>query len=138
MVTADAGAARLGSTWSEEDPDLALRDAYLLSGVGGTAASAVAYFEIDPGKHLGAHVHTAEEVILVLEGEIELTVGHETVRLQRGGMGVAPTMVRHDARSVGDGPARCIGFFPAAAVQSLYEQTLMPQRSRLSGTPPPA
>ena len=50
---------------------------------------------------------------------------------------VAPAGVKHDVRCVGETPARCIGFFPSASVQSVYECGLDPDGERVQGTPLP-
>jgi quercetin dioxygenase-like cupin family protein len=135
-----AGVSRvpLGETWCEADESLRSRDAYLLSSETGTTSSAVAYFELEPGHHLGAHIHSTEEVVVVLEGQVQFTVGTDEVVLSEGDMGVAPALVLHDARAVGAERARCLGFFASATVVSVYQERLRPADSHLQGTPRPA
>ena len=137
MITARVDDLEMSEVWSEEDPSLRSRDAYPISWAEGTASSALVCFELEPGHHLGDHVHTAEETVLVLEGEAEVEVAGERERLAAGGLGVVPAMTSHDVRNVGQGLLRCVGFFAAAAVQTRFEQVLMPEGSRLSGTSPP-
>jgi quercetin dioxygenase-like cupin family protein len=136
--TAGVSRTTLGETWCEADESLRSRDAYLLSSENGTTGSAVAYFELEPGNHIGAHVHSCEEVVVVLEGEVQFTVDDEHVILSDGDMGVAPALVVHDARATESGKARCLGFFASATVVSVYQERLRPADSHLQGTPRPA
>ena len=127
----------LQDAWSEQDPAVRSRDAYPLFWGSGTAASAMVYFELDPGRRLGRHMHTAEEVLLILAGDVVLDVGEDADSLGAEGVSVVPALRVHDVRNVGGGLARCIGFFPAAAVQTIFEGELQPSGSAVQGTPGP-
>ena len=61
------------------------------------------YFELEPGMHVGMHRDSSEELLLILEGEGEATVGDETAVAQAGAMLTVPAMEPHDIRNVGDG-----------------------------------
>jgi quercetin dioxygenase-like cupin family protein len=89
----------------------------------GTAAVT---FELPPGASLGVHSDSAEEVVLVLDGEAEATVGEERAALGPNELAVVPAMVPHDVRNVGDRPLRALGFFPAAAVVSTFAEPPAP------------
>ncbi|MCB0877168.1 MAG: cupin domain-containing protein, partial [Solirubrobacterales bacterium] len=56
----------------------------------GAANTAVVYFELEPGKHLGTHVDSAEEVLFVLGGTVEVVVGDERERVTADGIAVSP------------------------------------------------
>ena len=56
---------------SELDPAMRVRVGFPISSATGTAASASVYFELDPGAHLGVHTDSAEEFLIILEGEGE-------------------------------------------------------------------
>jgi len=51
----------------------------------------------DAGASLAAHAHPHEQVTYVLEGELELTIGEETVRLSPGDSVSVPSNVPHAA-----------------------------------------
>jgi quercetin dioxygenase-like cupin family protein len=138
VITASIDTLDLTETTSERDESLRTRTAYPISWEQGSQSSAVVYFELDPGDHLGVHLHSAEEVVYVVAGEVEATVGEESQRLRAGALIVAPALARHDVRCVGDSTARCLGFFPSAAVQSIYDLELEPGGERIQGTPTPA
>ena len=134
--------ARLSDTaleevWGEQDDSVRSRDGYPLHPGTGNAASSVVYFQIEPGKRLGRHRHTAEEVVLVLEGTAEVSVGEESAVLEPEQMALAPALAWHDVRNAGEGSLRCVGFFAAAGVQSVYEMPLEPSGSAVQGTPTP-
>ena len=137
MLATRLDSLELDETRSKEDPSLRAPTAYPLSWERGARGSAVVYFELEPGCHLGVHSHSAEEVVLVLSGEVDASVGDEEERLAAGTLTLVPAATRHDVRCVGSERARCVGFFPAAAVQTIYEQPLEPDGQRVQGTPAP-
>jgi quercetin dioxygenase-like cupin family protein len=103
----------------------------------GAANTAVVYFELERGKHLGTHNDSAEEVLIVLGGEVEVVVGDERSRLRAGGIAVAPAMVPHDLVNVGDGPARIAGVFSANTIVAEFDDPFEQTGGRVVGTPPP-
>ena len=104
----------------------------------GNQSSSVVYFEIEPGCYLGRHTDSAEEIVVILSGTVEASLGDETGRLTAGQAALIPAMVPHGIRNVGDETARCVGFFAAATVDSTFDQTLLPFESQHAGTPPVA
>lgn len=60
----------------------------------------IAYWRIDAASTLPAHAHVHEQVVNVLEGEFELTVGDETRRLGPGAVVIIPSNVRHGGRAL--------------------------------------
>jgi quercetin dioxygenase-like cupin family protein len=102
----------------------------------GTKNTAVVYFEIEPGYRLGTHTDSAEEILLILEGEVEVSLGEEVGRLSAGEMAVVPAMVPHGMRNVGDERARVTGFFSSNVIVSTFDQPMMPFNQRVVGTPP--
>ena len=102
----------------------------LHSGVG-TASLAAVLFELDPGNELATHQDSAEELLLVLEGEGEVHVDGETIRVRAGDVAVVPAMAPHGARAMGDSTLRVIGFFSSSTVVSTFEQPIGPEGERL-------
>ena len=137
MIFARLDELETEEVWAEGDPSVRSRDAYPLFWGTGTGGSSVVYFELEAGRRLGAHVHSAEEVVFVVEGTVEVTVADEGRRLSAGALAVVPALTTHDVEGAGAEPARCIGFFPASAVVTVFEQPLLPGDSRIQGTPPP-
>jgi quercetin dioxygenase-like cupin family protein len=111
---------------SETDAKLRARVAFPIHADTGAAGSAIVYFELDPGDHVGWHTHNAEEIVCVLEGEAEAQVGEESARLKPGGLALVPSFARHNVANVGSGVVRVIGFFSASAVAVKYEHEVAP------------
>jgi quercetin dioxygenase-like cupin family protein len=76
------------------------------------AESTLGIARFDPGKGNAEHTHSnAEEIVYVLEGEFEHTLGDQAVRLGPGDVIVVPRHVPHLIRNAGNAPARAIIFF---------------------------
>jgi quercetin dioxygenase-like cupin family protein len=106
-------------------------------GIGARSTAAV-YFELDPGSHLGTHIDSAEEVLVVLDGEVDVVVGEERRRVSAGGMAVVPAETPHDVIGVGELTARVAGVFSASTIVSVFDDEWVPYGTRVLGTPPPA
>jgi quercetin dioxygenase-like cupin family protein len=122
------------------DPTRDVRAAFPLHRETGAASTAVVYFELEPGMHLGSHVDSAEEVLVVLEGEVEATVGGRRARVGAGGIVLIPSMVPHDVANVGGVTARVAGVFSANTTVSVFEQpfsVMGMEPTRVTGTPMP-
>ncbi len=138
MNTADLNHLDLLDAWYEDDPAMRIRVTFPFYAATGAEGSAVVYFEIEPGRYLGTHTDSAEEIVLVLSGTVEATVGDERGRLSAGQAALIPAMAPHGVRNVGDETARCVGFFAGAEVVSTFDQPMMPFGQRVVGTPPVA
>jgi quercetin dioxygenase-like cupin family protein len=117
--------------WCEADPMLRGRLDLTMHTGNGAASSALIYFEHQPGEHHGRHTDSAEEIVLVLEGEAEVVAGEERMRLAAGGVALVPAMVPHDITNVGQGRLRVVGFFSSAAIVSRFDETLAPFGTRV-------
>jgi quercetin dioxygenase-like cupin family protein len=126
MLSAQVGELELTEYRGETDPTLGGRLSLPMHTGSGTASSAVIYFEHEPGQHHGRHTDSAEEIVLVLEGEAEVRAGDERMRLSAGGFALVPATVPHDIHNVGAGTLRVIGFFSSAAVVSVFDEALTP------------
>ncbi|MEA2535304.1 MAG: hypothetical protein QOJ93_3115 [Actinomycetota bacterium] len=108
-----------------------LRVAFPLHSATGTGDSATVLMELDQYGILPEHVDSAEELLLVLEGEIEATVGVETAALGEGAIAVVPAMVSHGFRNIGAGRARVLGFFSSSAVVSTFRHPMGPDAAQV-------
>jgi putative monooxygenase len=76
------------------------------------AESTLGIATFDPGKGNAEHTHSnAEEIVCVLEGAFEHTLGDQVTRLFPGDVIVVPRDVPHLIRNTGDAPARAIIVF---------------------------
>jgi len=103
----------------------------------GAASVAVVYFELAPGKHLGEHTDSAEELLVVLEGEVDAVVGSESRRVSAGGMALVPAQAPHDVRNAGSTTAKVVGVFSSNTIVSVFDQGFGDGSMRVVGTPMP-
>jgi quercetin dioxygenase-like cupin family protein len=122
--------------WYEDDPTMRVKVNFPFYVGTGTKNTAVVYFELEPGHRLGTHTDSAEEILLVLEGEAEVSLGDEQGRISAGEIAVVPAMVPHGLRNVGDETVRVVGFFSSNVVVSTFDQPMLPLGQRVVGTPP--
>jgi quercetin dioxygenase-like cupin family protein len=76
--------------------------------------------------HVGRHVDSAEELLLILEGSAEATVGDETALANAGSIVTVPAMEPHNVLNVGTGPLRVLGFFSASTVVATFATPPIP------------
>jgi quercetin dioxygenase-like cupin family protein len=126
MIVAKLDDLDLQEEWSEGERTERLRSAFALHRKVGTVDSTVIYFELPPGGAVATHTDSAEEVILVLEGVIQVAVGEEEGRLTAGELALVPAAVPHSVRNAGDSAVRAIGFFSGGRVISTFERPLQP------------
>jgi quercetin dioxygenase-like cupin family protein len=136
VISAQIGELELMEVWYEDDPTMQVKVNFPFYVGTGTKNTAVVYFEIEPGHRLGTHTDSAEEILLVLDGTAEVSLGDEQGQISAGEMAVIPAMVPHGVRNVGDETARFVGFFSSNVVVSTFDQPMMPFGQRVVGTPP--
>ncbi len=65
-----------------------------------TETMTLAFVDVEAGADLAQHAHVNEQVTNVLEGEFELTVAGEVLRLHPGESVVIPSNVPHSGRAI--------------------------------------
>ena len=136
MIAERIDELELMEVWYEDDPTMRLKVNFPFFLGTGTKSTAVVYFEIEPGCRLGTHTDSAEEILLVLEGTAEVSLGDEQGRLSAGEMALVPAMEPHGLRNAGEDTVRVVGFFSSNVVVSTFDQPMMPFGQRVVGTPP--
>lgn len=122
----DIRSAERVENWSDSNPDLRMQNAFLAFKGMGSEHAAVVYFELEPGHETGVHRDSAEEIVLVLDGEVEAHTSDDVTRLTVHQLAVIPADAPHNVRNVGATTARVIGFFAAGHVRSRFEDVLQP------------
>ncbi|ELY60990.1 cupin domain-containing protein [Natronococcus jeotgali] len=118
--------------WQEGDENARIRGYFPLSpgtpNAGEVAGEEVTIvcLEIEPGNYLPTHRDSNEELLVVVDGTVEASVGEERVELSSGQCAIVPEMEPHGIRNVGDATARVIGFFPNDELTATFDETLMP------------
>ena len=126
MRTVDLNDLDLMPVVSELDPERRAHVTFPHSSAVGNASTGTVYFELAPGDHVGMHRDSAEELLLVLEGEAEATVGDEQARVSAGTIVTVPAMERHNVRNVGQETLRILGFFSASTVVATFDVPVAP------------
>jgi quercetin dioxygenase-like cupin family protein len=110
----------------ENQPETWMQGGFPFSAATGNKSTAVVYIVIEPGHRLETHTDSAEEILLFLAGEAEVSVGDEQGQVSAGDMAVVPSMAPHSVRNVGNETVRAVGFFSSNTVMSTFEQPLLP------------
>lgn len=134
MLTVNLNQLDLLETWNVDDSAMHVRSAFPLLGAMGTENSAAVYFELEPGDYLGRHTDSAEEVLVILSGTVEVSVGDEQGRVSQGELAVVPEMVPHAVYNVGDDKARVLGFFGSPNIVATFDKTWQPMDSNVIDT----
>ena len=118
-------------TFNLDDFELAptgpgLRVSFPVHSAVGTASTATVLFELDPGAELPVHTDSAEELLVVVQGTAEASIGDEVGRIGAHDVALVPPMAPHGLRNVGDDVLRVFGTFSASTVVSTFEQPFEP------------
>lgn len=136
MYVVRLGELELPKVGYEDDPAAQVNGTFPFSVATGNESTAAVYFEVEPGNHLPTHTDSSEELLLILEGEAEVTVGEERARAAAGDVALVPSMVPHSLHNVGEGKARVIGFFSGNTTMATFERPLVPLDGVPEGPPP--
>ena len=112
--------------WSVgDDPDTGGRFGMATSAETG-ADSMTIVLEVDPGKHIPLHTHSAEETVIVLNGSAIATAGEAQGPVSVGSVIVVPAFAKHGFENTGTETLRLLGFFPAGAVVNWFDGKVAP------------
>ena len=131
MHTVDLTKMELMEGWFGSDPGVRFRANFALFGGNGTEGSSTVFIELEPGGALGEHTDSAEEILLVIDGEVEMAVGEARARAGKGTLAVVPPMVPHGLRNVGNEVARVVGFFPTPGIVATFIEAVQPIDTRV-------
>jgi quercetin dioxygenase-like cupin family protein len=135
MITTDLNSIELTEFIAKSNPGQRCKATFPLIGAHGTVDSATVYFELDPNERLGTHTDSAEELLFIIEGKVEVTVGEEKGEISKGQLAVVPKMIPHDLKNVGDGPAKILGFFGGANnIVATFDEVWLPTESNMVDT----
>jgi len=135
MVTVNLNELELNEFRSKDQPGQHCLTTFPMLGAHGTAQTATVYIELEPGDNLGRHTDSAEELLLVLEGEVEAFVGEESQKASQGSLVLVPEMVPHDIKNVGQKNAKILGIFGGANhIVATFDNKWTPGETRVIDT----
>jgi quercetin dioxygenase-like cupin family protein len=108
-----------------DDPSAQGRLTLALSASDGSP-NTVVYLEVDPGKRIPLHTHTADEVFVVLQGTGVVTAGDRQWHATEGAIVVAPAFARHGWENTGTDTLKLVGFFGANVLIHEFDEPVAP------------
>jgi quercetin dioxygenase-like cupin family protein len=114
MIRTELNKLELNEFIAKNNPKQRCKATFPMFAAHGTKQSATVYFELDPGDELGTHTDSTEEILLIIEGSVEATVGGEKSTASQGDLLLVPEMVPHNFRNIGKESAKVLGFFGGA------------------------
>ena len=137
MQIANLNELELRELWSDEDPSQRTRVTFPDFHATGAKSTATVYYELEPGDRIGTHTDSAEEILYIVEGRGEATVGEERAPVEAGMLAVVPALVPHAVANTGDTVLKVLGFFSSNTLLSVFENAWQPEGVRVVGTPLP-
>ena len=108
-----------------DDPTAQGRLAVPISAATGSPNTLV-YLEVDPGKRIALHTHTADEIFVVLQGTGVVTAGDQQWEATAGAIAVAPAFARHGWENTGSETLKLVGFFGANVLINAFDEPVAP------------
>jgi quercetin dioxygenase-like cupin family protein len=133
LTTTDLSSLELVEAWSKNEPSDRVRFDFPISGETGATGHSVAYAEIEPGGAIPMHYDSANEVDIILEGELEYEVDAEARSIGPGVLIQIPAEVRHRVRNRGNALARVVFFFDSPRDVVVFDEPLMPMDATVLG-----
>jgi len=135
MLTVDLNKLNLTEFVAKNNPGQRCKATFPMLSANGTQNSATVYIELDPGEELGTHTDSAEEILLILEGKVDATVGNESGQASKGNLVLVPKMIPHNFKNIGNEKAKVIGFFGGANnIVATFENVWSPTESNMVDT----
>lgn len=135
MITSDLNTVELTEFSVPHNPGQRCKATFPLFAAHGTKDSATVYFELRAGEFLGNHTDSAEELLYIVDGDVEVTVGDETSKLSKGQLAVVPKLIPHSVKNIGHNTAKVLGFFGGANnVISIFDEVWQPIESHMVDT----
>lgn len=116
----------LGEFGYADDATARVKGAFPFSAATGNKNTAMVCVEIEPGNRLATHTDSAEEILVILTGTAEVTVGEHQGTVTAGDMALVPAMIPHAVRNTGSETVRLLGIFSSNTVMSTFDQPLLP------------
>lgn len=134
MLTVNLNDLPLKETWVDGVPQQHAYSTFPFLGAQENENVSLVYFELQPGEELGSHTDSAEEVLFIIQGKVEVIVGGEKAIVEGPSLALVPTLVPHNLRNVGDVRVKVAGFFPSRYLVATFENEWQPDGAHVIDT----
>jgi quercetin dioxygenase-like cupin family protein len=134
MLTIQLNELPLRTTWTAKVPNQRAHSTFPFLLAQENENISLVYVELNPGDQLGTHTDSAEEVLFIFEGSVEVTVGDEKAVVEAPALALVPTMVPHNLENVGETRAKVAGFFPSRNIVATFDNAWLPDDSNVVDT----
>lgn len=134
MLAINLNELPLKETWVNGVPEQRAYSTFPFLGAKENENTSVVYVELQPGEELGSHTDSAEEVLVILKGRVEVIVGDEKGIVEAPSLALVPTMVPHNLRNVGDVPVKFAGVFPSRYLVATFDNEWQPDATHVIDT----
>lgn len=135
MTTVNLNELELNEFTAKDDATQHCLATFPLVGAHGSEKIATVYVELLPGENLGTHTDSAEELLVVLCGDVEITVNGEKDVISENSIALVPKMAPHDIRNCGNRKARILGVFGGTNhIVATFENEWLPTHSKVVDT----
>lgn len=134
MLSVNLNNLPLKETYVDDNPSQHAYSTFPFLGASENQNTSLVYFELNPGEELGAHTDSAEEVLFIFEGRVEVIIGDEKAVVEAPSLALVPTLELHNLRNVGDVRAKVAGFFPNRYLVATFENEWQPDGTHVIDT----
>ncbi len=135
MLKVDLNNLELSEFVAKNNPGQRCKATFPLFAPHGTKESATVYFELEPGEELGSHTDSAEEILLIIEGSVHVTVDEEKGEASSGNLLLVPKLAPHNLKNIGNTKAKVLGFFGGANnIVATFDNIWLPTESNMVDT----
>jgi quercetin dioxygenase-like cupin family protein len=126
MNVTHLNAAELTEEWFAASPDARMTMGFPMWQGEAPHTGAIVYMPMLRGGVVLPHNHDVEELLLILEGIVEVDVEGDAHIYGPGQVIYVSERAEHSIRNLGPADARAVGFFPSARVVTTFREPLMP------------
>ncbi|MEQ6168520.1 cupin domain-containing protein [Ekhidna sp. MALMAid0563] len=135
MITVDLNHLELNEFVGVLEKKQHCKATFPLIGAHGSKELATVYFEIAPGDMLGRHTDSAEELLIILEGEAEVEIGNESICTKKGSVALVPKDIPHNLWNIGSETLKVLGVFGGANnIVATFEEEFLPLNTNVVDT----
>ncbi len=135
MIAVNLNQIELNEFVGIKDESQHCKATFPLIGAHGSRDLATVYFELAPGDQLGRHTDSAEELLFIIDGKVEVEVGGEKTIANGGTIALVPTMVPHNLVNIGQSTVKVLGIFGGANnIVATFEQAMLPTNTNVVDT----